>query len=250
MFFILSKTVSYLFLPGTIIGLLWLAFFIFKKWKHRKYLSYIGFALFIIFTNDFFANYLLSKYQTPVKVLNKQQHFTYGILLTGMTNTLKLPKDRVYFHQNGDRMLQTLKLFYEGKIDTLIIAGGGATALRKDLQEARVLKSYLASINFPLEKVIIEDKSRNTYESAIFLKELITDRKVLLISSASHLPRASGVFKKQGFDVVAYPTTYFTSDNMIYAPNRFIPSADAFFKWHILFKEWMGLAAYKVAGYL
>lgn len=249
MFFILSKTISFLFLPATLIAVFWAGYFIFKKWKHRKFLSYIGFGLFLIFTNDFLANFLLSKYQTPVNSLGKEVHFTYGVLLTGMTNTLKLPKDRVYFHQNGDRMLQTIKLFYEGKIDTLVIAGGGATALRKDLQEASVLKSYLNTINFPQDKIIIEDQSRNTYESALLLKELISDRNILLISSASHLPRASRVFAKQGFEVEAYPTTYFTNDEMV-DPSMFIPSADALLKWHILFKEWMGMAAYKVAAYI
>lgn len=249
MFFILSKTISFLFLPGTLIGLAWFSYFLFKRWKFRKYLAYLGFGLFVLFTNDFLVNCILDKYQTSVTTLEPNEHYTYGILLTGMTNTLKLPKDRVYFHQNGDRMLQTLKLFYAHAFDTLIISGGGATALRDDLQEARVLKAYLKSINFPLEKVIIEDQSRNTHESAVILANTIGKRKILLISSASHLPRASKVFQKQGFLVTPYPTTFFTNDQMI-APSMFIPSADAFFKWHILFKEWMGLLAYKLAGYI
>jgi len=249
MFFILSKTASFLLMPATLIGLSWLAYFILKRWRYRKYLAILGFALFIIFTNDFLANAILKAYQTPVKVLSKNSHYTYGVLLTGMTNTQKLPKDRVYFHQNADRMLQSIKLFYEGKYDTLLISGGGATALRSDLQEARVLSSYLESINFPMDRVLIEDKSRNTVESAKAVKEMIKADEVLLITSASHMPRAKAVFEKHGFNTVNYPTVYFTNDEHI-SPSMFIPSADALLKWHVLFKEWMGMAAYKVAGYI
>jgi len=239
-------------MPATLIGLVWLAYFIFKRWRFRKYLAVLGFALFIIFTNDFFANSLLKWWESEPANLEevKSQHYDYGVLLTGMTNTLKMPKDRVYFNQNADRLLQSMMLFEQGVIDTLYISGGGATALRKDLQEASVIHSYLESINFPIDRIIIEDQSRNTVESARFAKEVIDqNQQLLLITSASHMPRARGCFEKQAFKVKEYPTVFLTNDEMI-NPSMFLPSDDALLKWNILFKEWMGYAAYWVAGYL
>ncbi|MGM0582644.1 MAG: YdcF family protein [Bacteroidota bacterium] len=252
MFFILSKTISYLLMPATLIGLAWLAFFIFRKWKFRKYLAILGFALFIIFTNDFLANSFLKAWQTEPANLEiiKSQRYTYGVLLTGMTNTLKEPKDRVYFNKNADRLLQAIMLHQQGIIDTLYISGGGATALRKDLQEARVLSNYLESIQFPMEKVIIEDQSRNTVESARYASDYINSQtEILLITSASHMPRAIGCFEKENFHLKSYPTVYNTNDEMV-SPAMFLPSQDALMKWHILFKEWMGYSAYWIAGYL
>ncbi|SMG29390.1 Uncharacterized SAM-binding protein YcdF, DUF218 family [Marivirga sericea] len=239
-------------MPATLIGLIWLAYFIFRKWKFRKYLALLGFVCFIVFTNDFLANSFLKAWQTEPANLGKikAQNYTYGVLLTGMTNTLKEPKDRVYFNQNADRLLQSMMLFEQGIIDTLYISGGGATALRKDLQESRVLLSYLESINFPIEKVIIEDQSRNTVESARFASDFISkQRKILLITSASHMPRAMGCFAKEDFNVVAYPAVYFTNDELI-SLSMFLPSYEALLKWTILFKEWMGYSAYWLAGYL
>lgn len=252
MFFILSKTLSYLFLPATLIGLSWLGYFIFYKKTWRKYLAVIGFGLFILFTNDFLANNFLKIWETEpteIKGLDQQQ-YTYGVLLTGMTNTQKLPNDRVYFQQNADRLLQTMALFQQGKFDTLLISGGGATALRSDLQEAQVLYTYLKSINFPIEKVKIEDQSRNTAESAQLAGDFISKQEpVLLITSASHMPRAAACFEKQGFKVKPFPTVYHTTDGNL-TPAMFLPSYEALMKWHILFKEWMGYAAYKIAGYI
>jgi uncharacterized SAM-binding protein YcdF (DUF218 family) len=252
MFFILSKTISYLLLPAMLIFMLWLAFFIFNKWKFRKYLAIAGFALFILFTNDFLANFFLKSWETKPANLQQveKQRFTYGVLLTGMTNTLKEPKDRVYFNQNADRLLQAIMLYQQGIIDTLYISGGGATALRKDLQEARVLASYLQSIRLPMDRILIEDESRNTVESARLATNHINPlHNVLLITSASHMPRAAACFEKEGFRITAYPTVYHTTDNMI-SPKMFLPSHEALMKWDILFKEWMGYAAYWAAGYL
>lgn len=252
MFFILSKTISYLLMPATLIGLAWTAFFIFRKWKYREYLAILGFALFIVFTNDFLANSFLKAWETEPAELEviKNKRFTYGVLLTGMTNTLKEPKDRVYFNQNADRLLQAIMLYQQGVIDTLYVSGGGATALRDDLQEAQVLYSYLESINFPMEKVVIEDQSRNTVESARYASKFIdSDDRLLLITSASHMPRAMGCFEKENFKVMAYPAVFHTNDEMI-SPSMFLPSQEALMKWNVLFKEWMGYSAYWLAGYL
>lgn len=252
MFFILSKTISYLFLPATLIGISWLVFFLFRRKSWSKYAAVVGFLLFIIFTNDFTANFLLKKWEAaplPIEEI-EDTSFTYGVLLTGMTNTQKLPNDRVYFHQNADRLLQAMMLFQKGIIDTLYISGGGATALRSDLQEAQVLSNYLKSINFPMERVKIEIESRNTAESARLANQYISHQsRVLLITSASHMPRAAACFINQGFEVVKFPTVFLTTDDAL-SPSMFIPSSDALMKWHILFKEWMGYAAYKLAGYI
>ncbi|MBK6266814.1 YdcF family protein [Marivirga sp. S37H4] len=252
MFFILSKTISFLFLPSTLIGLCWLAYFIFHKHRWRKYLAIAGFSLFLLFTNDFLANSFLGAWETDPLPMEKleNQSFHYGVLLTGMTNTQKMPDDRVYFQQNADRLLQAMALLQQDIIDTLYISGGGATALRSDLQESRVLLNYLQSIRFPIEKVKIEDQSRNTVESAEMALDYIgKEQSILLITSASHMPRAAACFEKQGFEVIKFPTVYLTTDDAL-SPAMFFPSYEALMKWHILFKEWMGYAAYKVAGYL
>jgi uncharacterized SAM-binding protein YcdF (DUF218 family) len=252
MFFILSKTISFLLLPATLIGISWLVYIIFRKRKWSKYFAIGGFILFLLFTNDFLANNLLKIWETePVLIKSlKNKDFTYGVLLTGMTNTQKLPDDRVYFQQNADRLLQAMALFHQGRYDTLLISGGGATALRSDLQEAQVIYTYLKSIDFPVERVKIEDQSRNTAESAQLASAFIEkEDSILLITSASHMPRAAACFIKQGFKVKPFPTVFHTTDSGI-TPSMFLPSYEALMKWHILFKEWMGYAAYKIAGYI
>ena len=249
MFFILSKTIPFLVQPTAIILISWLSYFLFKKWSKRKYFLYSSLGLFILFTNDFIANKTLLNYQYAPVSSSELTHADYGILLTGMTNTVMLPDDRVYFNHNADRLLQAISLLNQDKFDTLIISGGGATALRKNIQEAAVIKKYLQGTNTDLSKIIIEDSSRNTYESAQFIKKKIRMAKSVLITSASHMPRALAVYNKEGLDPAPYPAVYLTN-NQIITPSMFIPGTPALVKWNILFKEWQGMIAYKLAGYI
>ena len=61
--------------------------------------------------------------------------------------------------------------------------------------------------------MVVEDHSRNTYENAIETKRLLGPVSILLVTSASHLPRATAVFSKQGFRVTPVPCDFL-------APNR------------------------------
>ena len=249
MFFILSKTLSYLFTPVAIMSITGALFIIFRRSRYKKVVAFLFISIFLLFTNDFIANFLLLQYQEEPKELHQVKPTTYGVLLTGMTNTLMEPESKFYFNQNADRLLQTIQLFSQNKFDTLIISGGGATALREKLQEARILFHYLGSINMDLERVIFEDSSRNTHESALFLANYLNGKEVTLISSASHIPRASACFKKEGVLIQSYPAVFYTNNKQI-SPSMFIPSAEALLKWKILLKEWQGLLAYKLMGYI
>jgi uncharacterized SAM-binding protein YcdF (DUF218 family) len=56
--------------------------------------------------------------------------------------------------------------------------------------------------------MILEDKSRNTWENAVFTHDLVKPKKGeawLLVTSAWHMPRSAGIFRRIGFDVVPYP---------------------------------------------
>jgi uncharacterized SAM-binding protein YcdF (DUF218 family) len=57
----------------------------------------------------------------------------------------------------------------------------------------------------------LESKSRNTFENAQFAREILTEKdinKIILVTSASHMPRSIHLFEEQGFDVIPAPTDY------------------------------------------
>ena len=72
------------------------------------------------------------------------------------------------------------------------------------------------------ERILVEDRSATTYENAIFTAALLSPRpgqSWILVTSASHLPRAMATFRSAGFDVVAYPVDFEADPvNALYEP--------------------------------
>ena len=132
------------------------------------------------------------------------------------------------------------------KTDLPIILSGGAVFAKKS--EAEVGKRFLTDIGIPGDKIIIENKSRDTYENAVFSREICIERgfkKIILVTSAYHMPRAAMIFKKIGFkDIVYYPAGYKTSKPFNYYYPDFLPGDTRDLSSAI--KEYIGLVFYKI----
>lgn len=103
----------------------------------------------------------------------------------------------------------------------------------------------------PRDRLILEERSRNTRENARFSAELANPKpgeRWLLVTSAWHMPRAVGCFRRAGFPVTAYPVDYRTAGPR--DATRFNTFAsDGLLEFDLAVKEWIGLVAYKLAGY-
>jgi uncharacterized SAM-binding protein YcdF (DUF218 family) len=96
----------------------------------------------------------------------------------------------------------------------LVFAGGsGLLNPTAHMKDSEVAEQALASIGTPTEKMIFERESKNTVENAIFAAQLVKPQPSenwLLVTSAFHMPRAMGCFRKAGWNVYAAPTGYYT----------------------------------------
>jgi uncharacterized SAM-binding protein YcdF (DUF218 family) len=114
---------------------------------------------------------------------------------------------------------------------------------------------YLRQVGVPEEDILLETEARNTYENALLAGEIIRKKfpqaPVLLITSAFHMRRASACFKKQGLLFDTFPGDYYSRGRRKYGLTDFLlPQQEALLLWSKLFKEWMGMVAYKMAGYI
>ena len=85
------------------------------------------------------------------------------------------------------------------------------------LTDAEVAKEALADVGVPVDRMIFEDKSRNTHENAINAAALVHPKpqeKWLLVTSAFHMPRSIASFRKAGWNVYPAPTDYMTSGKL------------------------------------
>ncbi|MCB0642827.1 MAG: YdcF family protein, partial [Phaeodactylibacter sp.] len=111
----------------------------------------------------------------------------------------------------------------------------------------------LDRLEIPDSAIIEEGRSLNTYENIINSKQLIDslqpDAKILLFTSAFHMPRALAICKKQGLSVTPYPTDIMYNP-LSWAPRDWLfPDSGGFHIWSLFLKEWVGYVVYKLKGY-
>ena len=90
----------------------------------------------------------------------------------------------------------------------LVLTGGDGRVFGTGPTEAVEMKRWAVRLGVPESAIIIDTEARNTYENATGTKRLLGPASILLVSSASHLPRAVPVFTKQGFRVTPAPCDY------------------------------------------
>ncbi|QOI98371.1 MAG: YdcF family protein [Flammeovirgaceae bacterium] len=254
MFFFLSKTLGYLVMPLVLISLLFLlsAFLPTQQW--RKRLFWIAFGLLYFFSNEFIANEIMQRWEVPpTPYAQMTGSYRYGIILTGVTSNDAALTDRVFFEHGADRVVHAVDLYKRGLVRKLIVSGGTGRLITKSRKEADEIARALVLMGVPADSLIIENKSRNTYESAVNVMRMVsadTTGGIVLITSGFHMRRSLACFRKAGLHVTPFSTDFYTHPRYYTPDVLFIPKVDALLIWSKLVKEWTGFAAYWMAGYL
>ena len=255
MFFTLSKILNYLTMPLVVICILLILSLIIRnsKWKRKFFIS--GLVLLLLFTNEFIANELIKEWEiapTPFKSINK--HYKYGILLSGVTRSAMEPSDRVYFQRGADRVTHSLQLYKLGIIEKILVSGGSGQLIDSDHREADQIASALIMMGVNPNDIVTENKSRNTHESSIEVKSMlgkeVTPEDCLLVTSAFHMRRSRACFAKVGWPVDTFSTDFLSHKRKFTLDILIVPKMDGLGMWNTMIKEWVGCAAYWVAGYI
>ena len=254
MFFILSKTFGYLARPLVLIIVLFLASVVIRSkiWKRRFFIAALVSLLFC--SNEFISNEVMRIWEippTPFSELTK--NYQIGILLTGVTKSNFSPTDRVYFQRSSDRVTHTLQLYKLGYIKKILISGGSGTILKRT-KEADELSLVLQMMGVPTEDLIIENQSDNTHQSAVAVKKMIegsyTPDECILVTSGYHMRRSRACFKKVGFNVDTFSVDFLSNKRTFTPDVLIVPKIESLSVWQVLIKEWVGMLAYKLAGYI
>ena len=255
MFFVLSKTLNLLFLPLTQVFIFFVLSVIVKKqpWKNRFF--WAGFVLLLFFSNDFISNAVMRGWEVDPKPFNEVQPHQVGIVLTGSTIPFLQPNDRVYFQRGADRVTHSIQLYKLGLIKKILVSGGSGRLLGEDEPEANKFKKVMLMAGVSDADIILENTTRNTHESAVAVKKILDSlnfkaEDCLLITSAFHMRRSIACYRKVGLVLESFSTDFYGVPDKPIIPTIIIPTVQGFIIWEKLFKEWMGLTAYKIAGYI
>lgn len=156
----------------------------------------------------------------------------------------------VTMSEAAERLYKAIELYRSHQIDTIVVSGGAIGHFKPESIYAR---SYLVLQGIDSTRVLIDTVSINTFQNARETAKLLENRNhitpVLLITTASHMPRAKRCFKKAGVAVVPYCVQYFSNPLRGYVIwDYFIPSTEALKKFDALSKEWVGYMVYRLNG--
>jgi uncharacterized SAM-binding protein YcdF (DUF218 family) len=254
MFFFLSKTAGLLIQPLVIVSILFLTGLLVRSARRKKILLWTAFALLMIFSNHFLALTFMRMWEVPAVPFSEVKGpYDYAVLLTGITRGKAGPPDRVYFSR-ADRATHTLQLYKLGLVRKVIVSGGSGRLDNTGIREADELATFLVMAGMREEDIVIENKSRNTHDSAMEVADILAKQggspSLLLVTSGYHMRRSRACFNKMGLVADEFATDAHVAPPS-YSPLMFIvPGMEAVDMWQSLLKELVGMVTYWLAGYI
>jgi uncharacterized SAM-binding protein YcdF (DUF218 family) len=148
---------------------------------------------------------------------------------------------------SGGRLVKLIELAEKYPQARLAYTGGGSPSLA--MSEADRAARDLARVGFDVSRVTFEGRSRNTYENAIFTREMLAPRpgeRWVIVTSGIHMPRSVGAFRAAGWDVIPAPVEIIFGPQLNFDrgfhPIRQFPTVTR------IVHEWIGLVVYRVLG--
>ena len=213
----------------------------------RKF-SLIGVIVLIlsslpIISNKFIA-YLEKDYQ-PIEIADVE-NVDAIVVLSGMIRVIGDEENLKYeFTDSVDRFFAGLDLFNNNKSPILILTRG-KMPWSIGIAEGEYLKELAIKYGVSEENIILTDEVQNTDQEAKAIKEILTeDAKIILVTSAFHMPRAEKVFKAANINLIPYPVDFQNSKSKTTIMD-FIPSAGSLFDTSHFVREMIGRLYYNL----
>jgi len=250
MLFIISKVLLYLVLPPSSILLLMAAGFVIVRQKRMVGWGLIVFGFLLLYglSSGPVINSLIVPLETSYPPLkDKTVHADAIVVLTGGVSDLsRLGLEPEPSDLSLERLVKGVMLYRDLR-RPLIITGGSGSLIHSEIAEADAMARAAVALGIPKQDIVIENKSRNTLESARAVRGLLKGKRIILVTSAFHMKRSVALFKKQGFDVVPSPTGYRALSQPV-SRYSFIPSAAGFSTSAVALSEYISFAWYSMKG--
>ena len=181
---------------------------------------------------------------------NNLQSYTGVIVLGGALEPAYIWQghNQVALNDAAERMTVPITLLQQYPHLRILFTGGEGELFAASLTEADRARKFFDSMGVDPQRVVYESMSHTTYENAVLsatLPSINPGQPWLLLTSASHMPRAMATFRKAGWNVTAYPVDFRTG---IHTPwTQYSPTEGAR-KWHMALHELLGLLVYRLAG--
>ena len=130
----------------------------------------------------------------------------------------------------------------------IVFTGGTGDPRFPNLKETIVVNEAVAELGLATDRILIEDRSRNTAENAVFSYQMVRPKRNevwVLVTSASHMRRAKRCFDKLDWPVIPYPCDYRSTPGWWFRDRKIV---DPIGRFSGAMYEWVGLLVYRLYG--
>ena len=153
-------------------------------------------------------------------------------------------------NEAGERYTEAVALARRLPGARVVFSGGSGRLLTVEEPEAEAAGRLFAALGIAQDRIALESKSRNTHENAVLTAQIVKPQpgqRWLLVTSAWHMPRAMGCFRRAGFAVEAWPVDY-RAPRPLDITRVYGSIPEGLRRIDIVMKEYMGLVAYYLTG--
>lgn len=153
-------------------------------------------------------------------------------------------------YASAERCRYAVRLYKRAGRCRIVLSGGKVDWDSPGPTLAETMRQFVVEMGIRPGDILLEEKSSNTYENAVYSKALLkddADRRIWLVTAASHMNRAERCFRKQGFAVTPAPCSHETAACLL-SFEDFIPAAGGLMQITRAAHEWQGRIWYRLRG--
>ena len=221
----------------------------------------LALLILLIASNVRVSNSLITSLERQYLPLSNPPQAEAIVVLGGATRNNEPPRIIPDMSDRGDRMLYAVKLYKDGVAPLIILTGGRIQWFKGEASEAESMANLMEIMGVPRKAMILESRALNTRENAVYTQEILERRninQILLVTSATHMPRSMAIFKKLGIKAIAAPTDFLVSDRNLIESTftlesrilSFFPDTANLDLTTQAIKEYIGMFIYRLRGWV
>jgi uncharacterized SAM-binding protein YcdF (DUF218 family) len=251
-FLILSKTLDLFIAPVTwalvlvVLGILWTK----QRPGRARFCLVLALLVLVVFSLEGVSRRLYARLEArAVSTFHPEPPYDVAIVLGGMMEPSALVTGQLELNESSERILAAADLLRTGQARAVLVTGGSAFPRPGERPEAEVLGKWLRDQGYAADRIFIETGSRNTRENATLSAPIVAAhgwKRILLVTSAWHAPRAMGCFRAVGIEADLLPVDHRSVPSPIFA---WVPRAAHLSDSSDALRELFGGLVYRLRGY-
>jgi uncharacterized SAM-binding protein YcdF (DUF218 family) len=184
------------------------------------------------------------------------------VVLGGATEPQDPPRSGVEVNDAADRIFYAARLYHQKKAPIILLSGGSISWEARGSSPAKEMAEILILLGVPQEDMWLELESQNTYENALYSHKILEEKgikRIILVTSAMHMPRSAALFEHQGVKVIPAPTDFTVTEKVWNDLSEggiekkiisIFPSASYLSLTTTVLKEYLGMFVYHLRGWM